>query len=280
VKALAGPLRHPLVLRNETVPPSLQALIGEYSESARALGHRTAELHLALEAGAEHPEFAPEPFTDHYRLGLYHRITGLTTRMLELLRQRLPSLPRDVQAEATRVLRLEDELRNRLRPLRDQRISAQRIRCHGDLHLDRILYTGKDFVFVDFEGELSRPLSERRIKRSPLQDVASMLSSFRYAAYAVLFGRVAGVTPRPEATGSIEAWAGHWHAWISARFLKGYLDVAALGEFLPALEEDVRLLLDTFLLEETINEVSHDVIDRPDWTRIPLHGIVKLLEQT
>ena len=107
-----------------------------------------------------------------------------------------------------------------------------------------------------------------------------MLSSSRYSAYAVLFGRVAGVTPRPEATGSIEAWAGHWYAWISARFLKGYLDVATQGEFLPASEEDLRLLLDTFLLEETIDEVRHDVIDRPDWARIPLHGIVKLLELT
>jgi maltose alpha-D-glucosyltransferase / alpha-amylase len=178
------------------------------------------------------------------------------------------------------VLGLKNELRNRLHPLRDRRLTALRIRCHGDLHLDRILHTGKDFVLIDFEGELSRPLSERRIKRSPLQDVASMLSSFRYAAYAVLFGRVAGVTSRPEATGSIETWAGHWHAWISARFLKGYLDVADQGLFLPAPEEDVRLLLDTFLLEETINEVTYDIIDRPDWARIPLHGIVKLLEQS
>jgi maltose alpha-D-glucosyltransferase/alpha-amylase len=200
-----------------------------------------------------------------------------TNRSLQLLRQRLRHL-RDAAAEdARRVLDLEEELRNRFRPLRDQRIQGVRIRHHGDFHLGQVLYTGKDFMIIDFEGEPGRPMSERRLKRSPLRDVSGMIRSFQYAAYAALFGRIAGVTQRPEMLPVLAEWAAQWNAWTTAVYLKGYFATAGKAVFLPAAPEDLRTLLDIYTLEKALYEVAYELNNRPDWVRVPLNGILKLM---
>ena len=271
-----GLARSPEDRRN---PQLLKELSGAYAPSPQLLGKRTAELHLALASAVADgaPEFAPEPFSAHYRLGIYHRMMGAATRTLETLRLQLAGLPPDIQSDASKVLEKQNALLARFRPIRDRSIDGLRIRIHGDLHLNQVLHTGKDFVFIDFEGDLSRPLSERRIKRSALRDVASMLCSFQYAAYAVLFGRVPGVRLRPEGAGELEAWSDAWYAWVGAEFLKGYRGAAAGNAFLPANEEEFGILLDGFLLEESIDQLAHDLADRPGWARIPLRGILKRL---
>src|SRR3989475_5090040 len=148
---------------------------------------------------------------------------SLTNQTLPLLRRRLASLPNGAQGEAQRVLDLEERLHRRFRLLRDSKISGLRIRVHGDYHLGQVLYTGNDFVIIDFEGEPTRPLSVRRLKRSPLRDVAGMLRSFHYASYAALLGQTPGV--RPEDFATLEPWARFWYLAVSAAFLNGYLAV-------------------------------------------------------
>jgi maltose alpha-D-glucosyltransferase / alpha-amylase len=229
-----------------------------------------------LEQGTR-PEFAPEAFTDHYRLGLYHGMTAAAERTFEALRQRLSRLPAEAHAEAKRVLEREKEITQRFRQLRDRRIHATRIRHHGDLDLGQVLYTGKDFVFMDFEGEPRRPLSERRIKRSPLRDVAGMLRSLHYAAYAVFFGQVPGFVYRDEAARELEPWARQWHQWVSAVYLDGYLTTAGKASFIPRSEEELRLLLEVYTLEKALGNVLMEMQDRPDWTRIPLRGVLEMV---
>jgi maltose alpha-D-glucosyltransferase / alpha-amylase len=267
-----------LALAEEETPPRVTELIGPYLESARLLSQRTAELHVALAKEHKDPHFTPEPFTDFYRQALYHRMLGLTSQAFQLLRHRQKQLPEPAQADAARVLELEGNIRKRFRLLRDRKIIAARIRCHGDYHLGQALFTGKDFVIIDFEGEPARALSERRIKRSPLRDVAGMLRSFHYAAYGALLGQVPGILVRPEATPTLEPWARLWYVWVSSTFLKVYLRTAAQAAFLPRNRDEMEILLDAFLLEKAIYEIAYELNNRPDWTRIPLQGILHLME--
>ena len=151
-------------------------------------------------------------------------------------------------------------------------------RIHGDYHLGQVLFTGSDFVIIDFEGEPARPLEERRKKRSPLQDVAGMLRSFHYAAYAPLLQQENGERPSRE---ELRAWvkcAQYWQKWVSAAFLKAYLEVSENSIVIPQEREELALLLDLYLLDKAIYELGYELNNRPTWVRIPLDGISQLLQ--
>jgi len=138
-----------------------------------------------------------------------------------------------------------------------------------------VLYTGKDFALLDFEGDPNRSLSDRRLKRTPLRDVASMLRSFRYAAE--LFGLDKGDL-RPEDSPALRPWARFWHGWVSVAFLKGYLEVAAQGSFLPATREERRILLGFYLLKRALNELGYELGRAPERAAIPIQGLLQVLE--
>jgi maltose alpha-D-glucosyltransferase/alpha-amylase len=140
-----------------------------------------------------------------------------------------------------------------------------------------VLYTGKDFVIIDFEGEPARPLSERRIKRSPLRDVAGMLRSFNYAGYSALFSQRDSGLIRPEDLAFLEISAQFWRLWVSAAFLKAYLEEASKGNFIPRAKEDLQALLDIYLLEKAVYELGYELNNRPEWIMIPIQGIRELL---
>ena len=276
-QAPAGAQQHPLVLMNEEPPANVADLIGEYLASARLLGVRTAQMHKALVQPTTNVDFAPEPLSEHYRQGLYHGMLSLTNQTLQMLRGKLDSLPEPAARDANWVLEHEEQLRARFRSLRSIGSAAVRIRHHGDFHLGQVLYTGQDFVIIDFEGEPARPLSERRLKRSPIRDAAGMMRSFQYAAYAALFGQVPGVTARPDQLERLRASAELWTAWVSAVYLKGYLQEAGNDPYIPQSPDALKALLDAFLLEKAIYEVAYELNNRPDWVRIPLAGIATLL---
>ena len=268
----------PLTSAAIEIPTPVADLLGEYAESARLMGQRVGELHAALASDATNRDFAPEPFTDHYRMGLYHGLTGEAGRSLAALSNAIPSLVPDVQADARKVVEQSDEIRSRFRVIRDQRFDSWRIRIHGDLNLRQVLYCGNDFMLIDFEGLPSRAYGERRLKRSPLRDVAAMLRSFHYAANAVRFGRVPGIMPKPEAADALEQWAEFWSSWVGALFLAGYLPAANSGGFLPPTPQEISALLEVFLLEKALMEMSTELSDRPDWLIIPLRGIQSILK--
>ncbi len=258
-------------------PPLAYETIGTYLDSAHLLGRRTAELHLALSREPSPPEFAPEPFTSFYQRSLYQSARSQLTRVFQLLRRRLADLPAPLQAEARDALAFQDTLLGRFRAVIERKIVALRIRCHGDYHLGQVLYTGKDFVIIDFEGEPARPLSERRLKRSALSDVAGMLRSFHYATRVGLRDQAACGLIREVDVAALEPWVRFWHFWVGASFLRAYRQVAADAAFLPATRDDLLLLLDAHLLDKAVYEVGYELNNRPDWLSIPLQGLLQLL---
>ena len=178
-------------------------------------------------------------------------------------------------ADARRVLALEQEMLKRYQLVTRRRLGGMRIRCHGDYHLGQVLYTGKDFVIIDFEGEPGRPLSERRLKRPPLRDVAGMLRSFQYAAYSALFEQVDQGIIHPDRFQAVEAWCRFWHRWVSAAFLRAYLEVTAGVPALAQPAEEMEVLLDAFVLEKAVYEIGYELNNRPHRVRIPLWGVLR-----
>jgi len=268
----------PLTLAQRPVPALMAELLGSFENAARNLGVRTAELHAALSSHPEIQEFSPEPFTDFYRHGLYHGMLGQMGRSLDVLRMRLKTFPENVRESAGELLANEAGIRNGLLPLRDQRISGARIRLHGDFQLGNLLFTGSDVIIRNFDGPVGRPLSERRIKRSALRDVASMIRSLHYAAHAVSFGLVPGVVKGREQVTRIDRWAEHWHEWVSAMFLQGYLDTSRGMEFLPRTTSETEILLRAHLIEKSLLEIAYELENRPEWVGIPVHGLSLLLK--
>jgi len=277
VQAPPIPRKHMLYLPKEP-PPLAKETIGPYLASAQLLGQCTAELHVALASGLDDPDFAPDFFTHLYQTSLYQSMRSFTIRTLQLLRERLPNIPEELREDAQQVLDLEKGIIERYQPIRKQKISAARIRCHGDYHLGQVLFTGKDFVIIDFEGEPARSLSERRLKRSPLLDVAGMIRSFHYVAHSALI-RQMPLTPRPEDDlPLLQHWAQYWYVWVSVAFLNSYLDIIRPVGLLPEDPEHLRILLDAYILEKAIYEIGYELNNRPDWVKVPLQGILQLLE--
>lgn len=260
------------------LPALAYEMLGSYAESARLLGQRTGEMHLALAADTDDASFAPEPFTEAYQRTIYDSLSAMTQRVFRTLHNTFAQLPADIWADAQTLIERQDQIMERVRPVLDQPISAVRTRFHGDYHLGQVLYTGSDFYIIDFEGEPARPLSERRLKRSPLQDVAGMLRSFHYAAYAALLGQGAGAAVGQNEMISLGPWARAWHRWVSTAFLKAYLTTVGRGPFLPESRAELRTLLDAYLLDKAVYELGYELNNRPDWVRIPMQGILQLLD--
>jgi maltose alpha-D-glucosyltransferase/alpha-amylase len=270
---LPVPSRPLLELAAEDVPALPQEVIGSFLASVELIGRRTAELHRALASDPNDPAFAPEPYTTLTQRGMYQSLRSQARRAMEQLRKGLKALPDEVRPLAQEVLDREAGLLELARTILDGRIAAQRTRVHGDYHLAQLLFTGKDFVIADFEGEPARPLSDRRRKRSPLRDVASMLRSFDYVTQSALAdGRL-----RPEDAARLAPWARMWHLWVSVEFVRSYLAATDRAAFLPEGRDDRSLLLDFHLLKRAVNELRYELADGSARVRVPLHALRQLL---
>ena len=267
-----------LALADREIPPDAKQKIGSYLESAQLLGTRTAQLHVALSTTRDQPAFAPEPFTGATQRELVKSALDLIARTFHSLRQQSERLPSGVSGEASKVLKAEEGLRQRIRLLEGLEISAMRTRVHGDYHLGQVLFTGDDFVIIDFEGEPARPLSERRNKSSPLQDVAGMLRSFHYAAYVPLLAEISGREVTQERLNALDFWAQYWQTWVSATFLKAYLRTSGSASFVPQSREELAVLLDAYVIAKAVYELGYELNNRPSWLRIPLQSVSKLLD--
>jgi maltose alpha-D-glucosyltransferase/alpha-amylase len=249
--------------------------IGSYLANVQLLGQRTAELHVALASDPDHPDFAPEPFTSFYQRSIYQYARNLVGRVFLLLKERLHSLSPEVQPIAQTVLDQQQVYLDRFRLILDQKITALRTRYHGDYHLGQVLYTGKDFFIIDFEGNATRAVSERRMKRSPMRDIAGMLQSFHYAVSYALQNEVESGMIHPEQYSRMQQWGQFWESWVSAAFLHAYLATASKDTFLPTTQQELKILLDNYLLERAVYDLGYELTNRPEQVKIPLQRVLQ-----
>jgi maltose alpha-D-glucosyltransferase/alpha-amylase len=264
------------------IPETVHEATGPYLDAMRLLGRRTGEMHIALADAKGDVAFAPERMTQLYQRGLYQSVRNAVRIGLRAAKREVASVPDEtLRAEVETLVDREEEILDRLRSISAQPIEADRIRTHGDYHLGQVLFTGRDFVIIDFEGEPARPLGERRLKRSPMRDLAGMLRSLQYATASTLHDQIERglVTPDQPNHAALEAWLDWWLAWTSAALLEGYLDVAADQSFVPDDPEHTRILLDAFTLEKAVYELGYEMNNRPSWVCIPLAGITQVLDR-
>jgi maltose alpha-D-glucosyltransferase/alpha-amylase len=265
--------REPLDLTANVVSDFARDHVGMVLESAATIGRRTAELHLALGAATDNAAFAPEPVTTEDLMAQVEGIREHAAGVFDLLLDRMPQLPDDVVEVAAAVLSRYRRLLDRFGAMRMDGLQTQRIRVHGDYHLGQLLRVKTDFQILDFEGEPGRSLAERRAKQSPLKDVAGMVRSFSYAAYASL---ITYTTRHPEDISRLEPWAQLWERSVASAFVRAYRENTKGSAFVPQAAADFRRLLDMFLLDKALYEVRYELNNRPAWVRIPLMSIAAL----
>jgi trehalose synthase-fused probable maltokinase len=271
-----SPLNAELDLRTTPTNLSIPSL-ASYLDAVGLLAKRTAQMHQALSSDSSDSAFAQEPYSAQFQNSMESSIRELAERNLGLLRQKRNGLPDEVRSQGEEVIAQEATILERIHATLRSPIGGTRIRIHGDYHLGQVLYTGADFMIIDFEGEPARALADRRMKRSPLQDVAGMLRSFHYAAFASWMAPPPG-TKRPEGTTDyLVSWAQAWAGWVSSRFLDSYLEQSGEAAYLPSGSGKLIDFLQLHILEKAIYELGYELNNRPAWVGIPLAGISALL---
>lgn len=261
----------------EEIPEDMQELLeASVAERVYMLGVRTGEMHQALGSGVDNSDFRPEPYSLHYQRSLYAGLQSLVRSTFENLARNIKTLPEEVKQEARDVMNMKDDILAIFKRIYEKKIDVVKIRIHGDYHLGQVLFTGKDFVITDFEGEPARSFSERRLKRAALRDVAGMVRSFHYAAYGSLF---LDNQIRKEDYPKLIPFIEQWFHYMSGIFMKAYLDTVEGSTFIPQEKTDLEILTTTFLLEKAIYELNYELNNRPDWVVIPLRGIKSILKK-
>jgi maltose alpha-D-glucosyltransferase/alpha-amylase len=249
--------------------------LGLSLDSAGLLGRRTAEMHLALASPTSDPAFAPELLSGDDYLELAQRFRLHAIRVLDLLKENLASLPDDFLEQGGLLLSRRRDMLNAFQTLGTRDAGGLKTRVHGDYHLGQVLLVKHDFVILDFEGEPARSLAERRAKESPLKDVAGMLRSFSYAAYAATFAYLAR---HPDHGDRLDPWTRLWEQSTTAEFLRAYRATIADSGLVPGNQEGFRTLLYGYLLDKALYELRYELGIRPAWVKIPAHGILSLLQ--
>ena len=251
----------------------IRSLVGSYLDDAALLGRRTAEMHLALASDRTDAAFRPEPITSFDLMQLASEIHHQADRVQAALQAGTKSLPEATQGDAHQYLAQAGPLLKQVDALSDQKVVASKIRVHGDYHLGQVLRSNDNYVLLDFEGEPAKSLPERMAKLSALKDVAGMIRSFDYAAFAALFVHC---KTQPDQFNRLAQVAQFWRSWVASAFVREYLATCGDAVFIPKDPPALAKLLEIQLLDKALYELLYELNNRPDWVRIPLQGIIAL----
>lgn len=258
------------------VPNRLFAVKEDVFEKVALLGQRTAEMHLALYKKTDDPAFVSEPFTDEYRQFLTGRFTDLLQRRYDLLVNNYDRLDEQAQRLAWVFMEAKEMIDDFVADFQTRWLGSCRIRIHGDYHLGQVLALPNDYVIIDFEGEPESTIADRKIKHSPLKDVAGMIRSYHYAVSAKLFNaaETEGISPE-----KLQVVSDRWYKLIRDTYLDAYL--STFGSPHPMFYDngEINYLLLIYLLEKAVYELGYEISYRPTWVKIPLKGIVDVIRE-
>jgi maltose alpha-D-glucosyltransferase/alpha-amylase len=262
---IEGSLSKPLKFENMT-EPTQELIGGAQIEHIRLLAQRTAEMHLALGTDCKHEDFETEEFSLHYQRSLFSGYKSAVRAAFDPVEKYIDEFPLNHQEEMQVFLSQKEPLVKRLKMIYDHKIDAVKIRPHGNYNLKSILFKDGDFVITNFEGDATFSLTERRLRKSPLTDLASMLNSFHYVAYSALL--------QNEPSGRL---AEHWFHNFSQIFIYNYSDMVKNVPFIPV-DKDFNMLLDIYRVERYLNDTAWELKQKNRKNAIiPIRGILKIL---
>jgi len=247
-----------------------------YLDMISLLAQRTAEFHLALLNLKDNPGFELEPYSKLYQRSIYQSFHSQTNWTISILENNQTLFSPEFENLIKDILASKSFLLSKLRRITDHKISTIKMRIHGDYHLGQVLFTGKDFVIHNFEGDLTRSMSERRLKYCPLRDVGAMIWSLCSAVQTALIN---DASLRPEDVQILEPWAEIFFFYIERIFLTAYLRIVQEVPFIPPSQSDLTTLLNTFIIERAMNNLQKDLICHPDNSIPILRGINVLVKK-
>ncbi|MDB5246730.1 MAG: treS [Segetibacter sp.] len=259
----------------DELPDEIQLLLGTTaSEQARLIGIRTGEMHLALAAGTELKDFAPEDFSLHYQRSLFASMQSLVRQTTENKGTKLQTVPDYLKEDLEEIIDRKDEILDLLKRIYAKKLDVIKIRIHGNYNLEQVLFTGKDVVITDFGGDPVRSFSDRRLKRSPLRDVASMVRSFRNVAFDG-FSKTTQV--QKEEIPNLIPFARLWAHYMVGFFMKAYLETVKETSFMPADKADLQMMLETYMLEKSLLDLNYELSNKPERAVVPIRVIKSIL---
>jgi maltose alpha-D-glucosyltransferase/alpha-amylase len=260
------------VLNPEAPDGSIE--LASYLHRLRHIGRRTAELQNALASRPDIPAFAPDPITAEDLAVWTDALARRSEAMLDELSRRLPEFNEATRNLAETFLARRREIMERIRNHLPSAVQATKIRHHGDYHLGQILFAKDEVYILDFEGEPARSMEERRRKAPAARDVAGLLRSIDYAA-ASAFERALETWPDEHARLAVAL--DDWRSQAVDTFMAGYREALTNGQLWPADPGEAQHLLDFFLLDKGIYEITYELANRPNWLRVPLLGLQRIL---
>lgn len=270
---------HPVHVPEEEAQAERYA--GSLPNVMHTLGTITGEMHRALSLVTDVSAFEPERITEEDVAHWEENVASLVARVVRQVRERMSDLSRGEQELLYPVVEHESsflQMVSGLDVLRQE--GCYKTRYHGDYHLGQVLRTGDDFRILDFEGEPARTLAERRAKHCPLKDVAGMLRSLDYAAYAIFFEMSSEVHMEEDGRARLEIWARAWEDLAQRAFLDGYCRATSMNSgvpFMPRDSDSMARVVQIFEVEKAFYELAYEFNNRPTWVRIPAQGLLRIL---
>jgi len=254
-------------------------LIGPYFEWARMIAEVTAKMHLTL-ASIPHEDFIPQEPTPFYLRSNFQSKRNLVYKICQQLEAIHDHSSIELQKLIQQLLEKKEYIVKAFAPILNPLESFLRIRCHGDYHLGQLLFTGKEFIVVDFSKGMNRSFDDRKRRRSALRDVSGMIRSFHFAIFTSLIQQEKKGLINIEQIPNAHAWPTFWQSWISGIFVRKYREYVGKAPFVPQDSLNFILSLQAYLLETAIEDLFEELKrDRSLWLEISLRWVLAIIEQ-